>query len=534
MLCLVHFYDEWKDFRLAEMAQLLNLFQSEFKIVGGDTLPEDKVFLLVELASEDVAVQLCNRAVLIKNIYEVLAHAGSFLELVDKAKEVNSSGVASIEEIRQNSSKSWCMEVQTYGRVLKKEEKDILRDTFSFFDLRGPVVIKHADTTFTINIDFSKHRSAIAAGTYVPESVFPDVTCYFGRVLGRGVMKDALKKYHLEKRLFLGPTTLDHTLSMIMCNLAGVRAHHLVLDPFVGTASILIAASHLGAHCTGTDIDIRVLKGGMYAGASRDAKAAAAAGPAGSPPSGISALAAKRDIFANFQSYNLPAPELVRLDLHSFEAHYNVSHMSHNAQDGWFDVLVTDPPYGIRAGGRKSGRQGEPALGRDVAPMDAEQRSTHIPATQSYPVEEVMLDLVHAAARLLVVGGSLCYLLPTPYNFEVADLPQHPCLRLDALCLQGLSTRHGRHAVLLRKHCVYTPALQQQFADYSARVLSGQDIAGFGSLKGKLEAALAPGAHTDDAVVKRKSRQCEKRQASKQAKKLERLQRQGQPMAEAM
>ena len=139
-----------------------------------------------------------------------------------------------------------------------------------------------------------------------------------------------------------------------------------------------------------------------------------------------------------------------------------------------------------------------------------------------------MLDLVHAAARLLVVGGSLCYLLPTPYNFELSDLPQHPCLRLDALCLQGLSTRHGRHAVVLRKHCAYTVALQQEFAVYSAHVLSGQDTTGFGSLKGKLEAALAPGAHTDDAVVKRKSRQCEKRQQAKHAKQRERELRQAQ------
>ncbi len=39
-----------------------------------------------------------------------------------------------------------------------------------------------------------------------------------------------------------------------------------MLDPFVGTASILVGASHFGAHCTGFDIDMRVLKGNMHAG----------------------------------------------------------------------------------------------------------------------------------------------------------------------------------------------------------------------------------------------------------------------------
>lgn len=36
----------------------------------------------------------------------------------------------------------------------------------------------------------------------------------------------------------------------------------LVLDPFVGTGSILVPAAHLGAHTLGADIDVRVIKMG--------------------------------------------------------------------------------------------------------------------------------------------------------------------------------------------------------------------------------------------------------------------------------
>jgi len=39
-----------------------------------------------------------------------------------------------------------------------------------------------------------------------------------------------------------------------------VRRGGLVLDPFVGTGSILIPAAHLGAHTIGADIDARVIK----------------------------------------------------------------------------------------------------------------------------------------------------------------------------------------------------------------------------------------------------------------------------------
>jgi hypothetical protein len=37
-----------------------------------------------------------------------------------------------------------------------------------------------------------------------------------------------------------------------------------------------------------------------------------------------------------------------------------------------------------------------------------------------------------------------------------ADLPAHPCLRCVAMAEQQLSTRHGRHAVVMEKHRPYT------------------------------------------------------------------------------
>ena len=526
MLCLVHFYEEWTDFRVAEMAQLLKLLQADFSVVDDATLAADSVFLLVELPSAEVAAALAERSVLIRSIYQVWAHEASFALLVAKVQALHA---ARSELVLGCGDGSWCVDVLSYCKTLKKEEKDSLRDSFAFLDLPGPVALKNAQVTISVNLDYSGHKRGIQSGSYAP-SVAGEVPCYCGRLLGRGGMKEALKKYHLQKRLFLGPTTLDHALALIMCNLAGVTSNQLVLDPFVGTASLLIAAAHLQAHTVGTDIDIRVLKGGMYAGANRDKKqadalavadAAAAGGTAMTESQKAAAASAaaragrpeeKRDIMATFRNYGLAPPELIRMDLHSFERHWQMQ-MVDNEQDGVFDAIVTDPPYGIRAGGRKSGKKDGVQYH-----IDREKRSAHVPATQNYPVEEVMLDLMHAAARLLVRGGRLCYLIPTPYDFHLSDLPQHPCLRVEQLCLQGLSTRHGRHAVLLSKHCVYTPAMQAEFSAYRLRVMSGRDVGGFGSLMGKLQAALDPGAHEDEDVVKRKSKLCMKRQQSKVTK----------------
>ena len=56
-----------------------------------------------------------------------------------------------------------------------------------------------------------------------------------------GCFIQELVKYDLKKRLYIGPTSLDHTLAIIMANSCRVKRGSLVLDPFVGTASILVS-----------------------------------------------------------------------------------------------------------------------------------------------------------------------------------------------------------------------------------------------------------------------------------------------------
>ena len=126
-----------------------------------------------------------------------------------------------------------------------------------------------------------------------------------------------------------------------------------------------------GAKCFGSDIDPRVLRGQMYAGSADQS----------SDPT-------KRDIFENFSAYSLEKPELIRMDNHLLDRHLQIrgsgivgisadvskgcnsathphpissltassgTNLKENVLDGMFDVIVTDPPYGIRAGAEKSG-----------------------------------------------------------------------------------------------------------------------------------------------------------------------------------
>jgi tRNA (guanine10-N2)-methyltransferase len=136
---------------------------------------------------------------------------------------------------------------------------------------------------------------------------------------------------------------MDAELAFVMANLAKVRRGSVVYDPFVGTGSILVACALRGAgHVVGSDIDIRVLRG---------------KGPG-------------QNIGSNFAQFGLPRPELLRTDNAIYRRHFR-------AHRPLYDAIVTDPPYGIRAGARRCGsRLDQPR------PVPEDHRSTHIPQTR--------------------------------------------------------------------------------------------------------------------------------------------------------
>lgn len=153
---------------------------------------------------------------------------------------------------------------------------------------------------------------------------------YFGLEVGSLSLGPRFySKYRLSEREYLGPTSTDNDLAFLMVNEALVTVNSMVLDPFVGTGSILVAAQHFGGICFGSDIDMRVLKG-MKVGRSREGREA--------------------DIFTNFRNYGLQLPEILRCD---------------NSKPAWgmteiFDAIVCDPPYGVRARSRTAGNKTTP------------------------------------------------------------------------------------------------------------------------------------------------------------------------------
>ena len=139
-----------------------------------------------------------------------------------------------------------------------------------------------------------------------------------------------------------------------MANQAKIGKGSMVLDPFCGTGSLLLSAAHFGSISFGADIDLQVLRGNKYfdhgnrlKGKQRKSVLVA--------ESDIVEQTADHSIYANFEQYALPKPELSRCDL---------SNLCWRHFEGMFDAILCNPPYGLRAGARKSGTKKPIKIGK--------------------------------------------------------------------------------------------------------------------------------------------------------------------------
>ncbi|KAH9260337.1 hypothetical protein BASA81_001507 [Batrachochytrium salamandrivorans] len=241
------------------------------------------------------------------------------------------------------------------------------------------------------------YQDLLQATQHLPKSQSEDARLY---VLNQGEGKhwavaaknlaegcyDLVTKYNLKTRNYLGPTSLTSELSFLMANLALVQPSSFVLDPYFGTGGALIAALHFKANVFGLDIDWRMLKEGIA--------------------------------FATFDQYGLPRPDVIRGDF---------SKAGRPFREGVkLDAIIADPPYGIRAGARKTGENG--------TKIKPEFLDSHIPQMQRYESAEVIQDLLDAAFDMLKLGGRIVYLFPVETAVWRAQahesLPKREGLRL--------------------------------------------------------------------------------------------------------
>lgn len=363
-------------------------------------------YIAIECSEEDVR-NLCSRSVLIRAAYELWVYSTDKTEFIEELKScprINDE---------QFSKSSFKIQVETFNKKISKETKVSKIEELDFLPFGGPIVMTNPANTFG-RFEFYGLRGSETSEE--PEKLF------FGRFITNG-QRDVISKHTLKKRKFISNTSMDPAISLIMANMAKVDNCDLVIDPFVGSGSLLVAAAHFGAHVVGTDIDFKLLYG-----LSKPTRA------------GCKERDDDESVEANLRQYDLGSKYV---DIILSDASIPLFRQ----QFKW-DAVICDPPYGIREASEKVGSK------KDFVEIPDHLVPEHYPAKIHYNLEEIIKDLMNFCADRVKLGGRLLFWMPV-IRVEGEDLsfdvPQHECLEVMEMVEQELSGNYSRMLICMEK-----------------------------------------------------------------------------------
>lgn len=332
--------------------------------------------MVVEIESEAAARQILSRALLVRCIIALAGSPQASLEALHSDMQAHHT-----DFWQPHLDTTFRFDLDAFGRKLSAAEQVALCEGFAYGALRGRISLHRPDVIFSVRID-------ALTGLH-----------YFGRWVGES-NRDVIDRFDLKKRAYIGITSFEAELSLVMSNLALVRRGDLVLDPFVGTGSFLYTAAAFGAYTLGSDIDGRQLRG--------------------------SAAGSFEDNLRQYDVGRLVLGGLIQ----------DVNH--HGFRDGIrFDAIITDPPYGIRAGAKTIG--GFDTSRPNGLPQCPLVRAERYPKTVPYEMDRLVRDLYGFAARTLRPSGRLLFWFPVDRDTafdRAADMPADPRFTAVASCRQ--------------------------------------------------------------------------------------------------
>ncbi|WFD33340.1 tRNA (guanine(10)-N(2))-methyltransferase [Malassezia cuniculi] len=435
---ILHFVQTNPDFRLPEfdaVAQYLGVpYELQATPARGVDAPEvgdvSRPFMLCRLPSDDAARKLLQRCSCLRGVWQLWATGDTYAEIHEKNRQEQPYAPYTGKET------TWKALIQSFNvRISDSRRLDIIND-FSYMPFEGPIRMKKSDLTWGILEEYSRSVDCTEEDVPLRDELGDKdprlVQLFFGRKIKdrSGVVpaRDLIDVLSLKKRSYIGNTSMESEMSIIMANMAHAGPSSFVYDPFAGTGSMLYACSIFGAMSFGSDIDGRMLRG-------READG----------PTGIARSA---------KQYGLQGRIL---DCAVFDTTHSPWRAPFRTSSGGgiFDAIVTDPPYGIRAGAKRLGRR-DVSQQRDEPHIMPDGRLAHtmpdyIPPTRPYRLSELVDDLMRYASALLRPGGRLVFWLPTMTEDNAeTTIPTHPHFELVAHSLQDFG-KWGRRLITMKK-----------------------------------------------------------------------------------
>ncbi|KAF5351856.1 hypothetical protein D9756_007701 [Leucocoprinus leucothites] len=440
---LIAFAQSHGDFRLPELQSVSELHG--FSV----SLPEDpdtsRPFMVVELEEEEHARTLAKRCILIKSIYEFYARGKTY----DEVHDMNRSNKHLWEKFIPDTS--FKFNVAGFNHTIpQKRQRDVI-ESFSYMDFRGKIDMKNPEIKIAC---FEEYESRPAPANGSPrkrcenDGQFKEV--FFGRLIAEGTARQLIGVFDVKKRAYFGNTSMEAEISLLMANQTLASPSKWIYDPFMGTGSMAYVSfqtifptpnpplippnhvlmphslhqptAHFGAIVFGSDIDGRQMRG------------------KGKPP-GVMRAATQYGVASRI------------IDLCTFDVTHNPWRCGE-----LFDAIVTDPPYGVRAGAKRLGRKKELSEAKKALYLHHSQSprpddQPYIPPTKPYELSSLATDLVLLSRYLLRPGGRLVFFLPTVTDeYQEVDIDSMMCegMQVIANSLQDFGS-WGRRLITIRK-----------------------------------------------------------------------------------
>ncbi|TIB77546.1 hypothetical protein E3Q23_01315 [Wallemia mellicola] len=393
---------------LPELDSVAKALGLNFKRPSDDSVDLTSSCLVVELETDEQARLLASRCVLIKYIIRLLADGSTYEELHDNNKKAEYLW-------DQYKDSTFSVNVEAAYISLPREKRTAIIEQFSYMQLRGKVRCKNPEVQFEVYEEHKAIDNDPAIDHFNKQRVLHRV--YFGTFLADG-QRGLISKFDVKKRKYFGNTSMESEVTVLMANQALARKGTLVWDPFAGTGSMLYLCAFFGSYVMGSDLDGRQMRGQ----ANKQNK-----GHPDSRSGGIIAAAKDYGVLDKF------------LDLFTADV----------TRIGWrlggtLNAIVTDPPYGVRAGAKRIGL-------KEGAKSKESYSNQLIPPVQDYDLSHLAADLVVMSAYLLKKGGRLVYFLPTVNEeYKETDVPTCQGMRIIANSVQDFG-KWSRRLITMEK-----------------------------------------------------------------------------------
>lgn len=365
------------------------------------------------------------RTVLARSLYELWTDSNNFEQFYYDLRRC-----PNIDSPQYRTS-SFRIQVESYNKKLSTETKVDRIESISFLPFEGKIDLKDPNNSFHLFEYYGTDPNNI------PSEPFQIL---FARKIADSNRK-SVSKQSLKKRKFIANTSMEPMLGLLMANIAQIKSGDLVLDPFVGSGSLLVSAAYAGAYVLGADIDYLLIHG-----LTKSSRA------------GIKKRDDDESILANLKQYGLQDKYL---DVVIGDSSQPIWRTSEPRLE--LDAIITDPPYGKRESRERIGSEKKYKIPDNLI-------EGHIPSKVEYSLSDIFRDLLSFSAYQLKVGGRLVFWLPFDKQSANFDIRQecHPCLRLVSTSEQILSTYCSRILICVQKtrQC-YETALRSDETDSS-------------------------------------------------------------------